>query len=146
MKKAVKKVVTKAKSMPHRSVESNVAKKVIKKAAAVNPVVAVEKNTNESGIMPLGDRVLVKPLSPEETGKMTSFGIIIPETVGKEKPEQGTVIAVGPGKVDDGERVPMSVEVGDRILFSKYGYDEVKVGGVEYYIVGEGNVLAVITK
>ncbi|HYF13283.1 MAG TPA: co-chaperone GroES [Candidatus Paceibacterota bacterium] len=95
--------------------------------------------------MPLGDRVLVKPLSPEEIeGKTTSFGIIIPDTA-KEKPEQGRVVAVGPGKYgDDNKLIPVSVKVGDRIMFNKYGYDEVKVEGVEYYIVSEQNILAVI--
>ena len=101
---------------------------------------------SKSGIQPLGDRVLVRPLSPEETGKTTSFGIIIPETVDKEKPEQGAVVAVGLGKrSDDGKLLPLSVKVGDRILFSKYGYDEVKVGGVEYYMVSESNILAVLS-
>ena len=78
-------------------------------------------------------------------GTTTSFGIIIPETVDKEKPEQGTVIAVGPGKRgEDGRINPVNVSVGDKVMFSKYGYDELKVGGVEYYIVSESNILAVI--
>jgi chaperonin GroES len=101
---------------------------------------------NKSGVMPLGDRVLVKPLSPEEMeGATTSFGIIIPDTVSKEKPEQGTVVAVGPGKTtEDGRLLPVSVKPGDRVLFSKYGFDEVKVKGAEYYIVSESNILAVL--
>ncbi|HVU79885.1 MAG TPA: co-chaperone GroES [Candidatus Paceibacterota bacterium] len=96
--------------------------------------------------MPLGDRVLVKPLSPEELeGATTSFGIIIPETVSKEKPEQGTVVAVGPGKTtEDGRLLPIAIKPGDRVLFSKYGFDEVKVKGVEYYIVSESNILAIL--
>ncbi|HVZ75748.1 MAG TPA: co-chaperone GroES [Candidatus Paceibacterota bacterium] len=95
---------------------------------------------------PLGDRVLIKPLSPEEMeGATTSFGIIIPETVNKEKPEQGTVVAVGPGKMgEDGKLSTMTVKVGDKVMFSKYNFDEVKVKGVEYYIVSESNILAVI--
>ncbi len=65
----------------------------------------------------------------------------------KEKPEQGTVIAVGLGKrTDEGKVVPVSVQVGDRVVFSKYGFDEVKVDGVEYYLVSEANILAVINK
>ena len=92
---------------------------------------------------PLGDRVILRPLSLEETGTKTAAGIIIPDTA-KEKPEQGKVVAVGPGKYEDGMRIPMSVKVGDRVLFSKYGYDEVKVGGVEYYVVSESNILAVL--
>jgi chaperonin GroES len=92
-------------------------------------------------VSPLGDRVLLKPVAAETT---TSFGIIIPDTA-KEKPEQGTVVAVGPGKrSDDGKLVPVSVKVGERVMFSKYGYDEVKVEGVEYYLVSEANILAVL--
>lgn len=99
--------------------------------------------TNTTGITPMGDRVLVKPLSAEEAGTTTSFGIIIPDSA-KEKPEQGTVVAVGPGKRgDDNELVPVGVKVGDRVMFSKYGYDEVKVKGVEYYLVREDNILAI---
>ena len=97
-------------------------------------------------IHPLGDRVVIRPLSAEEMGTKTASGIIIPDTA-KEKPEQGTVVAVGPGKFDEcGEhRVPMSVKVGDRVMFSKYGFVEVKIGGVEYYVISEANVLAVLT-
>ena len=94
-------------------------------------------------ISPTDDNVVVKPLSPEELGMTTASGIIIPDTA-QEKPEQGTVVAVGPGKYDRGSRAPMPVSVGDRVLFSKYGYDEVKIGGVEYYIVSAGNIKAII--
>ncbi|MBI3573889.1 co-chaperone GroES [Candidatus Kaiserbacteria bacterium] len=105
----------------------------------------MKKNTSAVSvpIHPLGDRVVVKPLSAEEMGMKTASGIIIPDTV-KEKPEQGKVVAVGPGKFEEGMRVPMSVKVGDRVLFSKYGYDEVKIAGVEYYVVSENNILGVI--
>jgi chaperonin GroES len=95
------------------------------------------------GVLPLNDRVLVRPLDPEELNK-TASGIIIPETVSKEKPEQGEVVAVGPGKWEEGKRVPMGVKVGDRIVFSKYGYDEVKYEGKEYYILREDSILAII--
>lgn len=112
------------------------------KKAAVKKVSA---GGNKSGITPLGDRVLLKPLSPEEAGRKLASGIIIPETIDKEKPEQGTVIAVGPGKRgDDNELIPVGVSAGDRVVFSKYGYDEVKVNGVEYYLVSESNILAVL--
>jgi chaperonin GroES len=94
-------------------------------------------------IHPLHDRVVIKPLSPEEMGTTTASGIIIPDSA-QEKPEQGTVIAVGPGKYEEGMRVPMSVKVGDRVMFSKYGYDEVKINGIEYFIVAETNILAVL--
>lgn len=102
-----------------------------------------KKDSSSVPVRPLGDRVIVKPLTPEEMGTKTASGIIIPDTV-KEKPEQGKVVAVGPGKFEDGSRIPMSVKPGDRVLFSKYGYDEVKIGGVEYYVVSESNILAII--
>jgi len=100
-----------------------------------------------SKIMPLGDRILVRPSSgdPSADGKKTKTGIIIPETVDKEKPEQGEVIAVGAGKQnDDGKILPLRVKVGDTVIFSKYGPDEIKVDGVEYFILREDSVLAVI--
>lgn len=98
---------------------------------------------SDIGINPLGDRVVVKPIEKEE--KVSASGIIIPDTVNKEKPMKGKVIAVGPGKYDDGAIIPMQVKVGQTVLFSKYGYDEVKVDGVEYYILAETQVLAVIS-
>jgi chaperonin GroES len=98
----------------------------------------------KSGIIPLGDRVLIKPLTPEEMGNKSPSGIIIPETVDKEKPEKGKVIAVGEGRLEDGKRIPVAVKVGDRVVFSKYGYDELKVEGIEYYVVSENNILAII--
>ncbi|NBV77551.1 co-chaperone GroES [bacterium] len=94
-------------------------------------------------IQPLGDRVLVKPESKEAT--KTVSGIYIPDTAHKEKPERGEVIAVGPGKRgDDNEIIPVSVKVGDTVIFSKYGYDEVKISDDEYYVVSESNILAII--
>lgn len=94
-------------------------------------------------LKPLGDRVVVLPSGKEGEKKLAS-GIIIPETVDKEKPAQGTVVAVGPGKYEDGKRVPMQVKVGDVVLFSKYGYDEVKIEGQEYYIISESNILGIV--
>ncbi len=98
-------------------------------------------------VRPLGDRVVVKPLSAEEMGTTTASGIIIPDSA-QEKPEQGTVVAVGEGKWnEDGDaRIPVSVSVGDRVLFSKYGFDTVKIAGVEYYVISENNILAVVSK
>ena len=95
-------------------------------------------------LRPLHDRVLVRPLTEED--KKTSFGLIIPETVSKEKPEQGIVMAVGRGKYDDGVLVPLTVKVGDKVMFSKYGYDEVKLEGQEYFILREESILAILTK
>ncbi len=92
-------------------------------------------------IRPLADRVLVEPLKEKDTKK---GGIIIPDTA-KEKPQEGTVIAVGPGRVDDsGKRVPMNVKDGDRILMPKYGGTEVKIDDKEYQIIREDEILGVI--
>ena len=95
-------------------------------------------------IAPLGERVVLKPLSADDLGSTTASGIIIPETVDKEKPEQGEVVAVGAGWYHNGELIPLSVKVGDRVLFSKYGYDEVKVDGEEYFILKQDNILAIV--
>lgn len=115
-------------------------KKAKKSKAAKKPST---KPARSIGFVPLGDRVLVRPLSQEE-GQTTSFGIIIPDTA-KEKPETGTVVAVGPGKVgDDNDVVPVGVSVGDTIMFNKYGYDEIKIQGVEYFIVSEQNILGIL--
>ena len=104
-------------------------------------------NVEKSTIKPLLDRVVVRPLTEEEAGTKSASGIIIPDTVSKEKPEQGIVIAVGEGKWDeDGEkRIPMDVAVGDRVIFSKYGYDEVKIGGEELFIVSASSILGIIS-
>ncbi len=93
--------------------------------------------------VPLADRIVVKPAEKAGEKKLAS-GIIIPETVDKERPAQGTVVAVGKGKYDDGALVPMHVKVGDTILFSKYGFDEVKIDGQEYYILPESSVLGIV--
>lgn len=95
------------------------------------------------GLMPLGDRIIVAPADRGGEKKLAS-GIIIPETADKEKPMRGTVVAVGPGKIENGARIALSVKVGDEVIFSKYGYDEVKVEGEEYFILNESNILAVI--
>ena len=92
-------------------------------------------------IRPLHDRIIVRRL---EEGEQQIGGIIIPDTA-KEKPQQGTVIAAGNGKVkDDGKRIPLDVKAGDRILFGKYSGQEIKLDGEEYLIVKEDEVLAVI--
>jgi chaperonin GroES len=95
-------------------------------------------------IRPLGDRVVVEPIEQEEK---TPSGIILPETA-KEKPQEGKVIAVGPGRRDDkGERVPMDVKEGDRVLFAKYAGTEVKLeGDKKVLILKESDILAVIEK
>jgi chaperonin GroES len=91
-------------------------------------------------LTPLHDRVIVKRIEEKETVK---GGIIIPDTA-KEKPQEGEVIAVGAGKLEKGQRVPMDVEVGDRILFGKYGGTEIKIEDEEYLILREEEILAKI--
>lgn len=92
-------------------------------------------------LKPLGDRLLVKPIEQEEK---TASGIILPETA-KEKPQEGEVLAVGPGaRKDDGTRIDMDVEVGDRVLYAKYAGTEIKMDGDKYLILRESDVLAVL--
>jgi len=99
--------------------------------------------TKKLSLSPLGDRVVVLPTEKEGEKKLAS-GIIIPETVDKERPAQGTVVAVGPGKFEDGKRIPPQVKVGDTVIFGKYNYDEVKIEGQEYYILSESNILGIV--
>ena len=120
-------------------------KKALQKASVKAPVPS-KKNVESVAIRPLSDRIVVRALTEDEAGTRSPSGIIIPDTISKEKPEQGIVVATGPGRFEDGTRVPLSVEKGDRVIFSKYGFDEVKVGGKEYFIVSEGSVLAVINE
>jgi chaperonin GroES len=92
-------------------------------------------------IRPLNDRILVKRLEEEET---TKGGIIIPDSA-KEKPAEGEVVAVGNGKLNDkGERIPLEVKAGDRVLFSKYGGTDVKLDGEDHLIMREDDILAVV--
>lgn len=92
-------------------------------------------------LKPLGDRVVIRVLEQEEK---TASGIFLPDTA-KEKPSQGEVVAVGPGKLqDDGKRVTLDVKVGDKIIFSKYAGTEVKFEGTKYLIVSERDILAII--
>ena len=92
-------------------------------------------------LKPLSDRVVVEPLEVAET---TSSGIVIPDTA-KERPQQGKIIAIGSGKLsNNGEKVPMSVKVGDTVLFPKYGGTEVKIEGKKYLIMGENEILAIV--
>ena len=94
-------------------------------------------------IKPLEDRVVVRTLEAEQT---TASGLVIPDTA-KEKPQEGEVLAVGPGRVDDnGQRVPLDVAVGDTVIYSKYGGTEVKYSGQEYLILSARDILAVVVK
>ncbi|MDD5700594.1 MAG: co-chaperone GroES [Dehalococcoidales bacterium] len=90
-------------------------------------------------LQPLADRLVVKPIQKEET---TRGGIIIPDTV-KEKPQEGEVVAVGPGRMtDDGKRIALDIKVGDRVIYSKYGGSEIKVDDEEMIILRESDILA----
>jgi chaperonin GroES len=95
-----------------------------------------------SSLKPLGDRVVVRPRKKEE---MTSSGIVLPDTA-SEKPQEGSVLAVGPGRVlDNGKRVEMEVKSGDTVLFAKYAGTEVKLDGEEYLVIREADLLAILT-
>lgn len=91
-------------------------------------------------IKPLGDRVIVKAIPVEEK---TKSGIIMPDTA-KEKPHEGEVVAVGPGRMEKGERIPVDVKLGDRVLYSKYAGTEVKYDGEEYLLLKESDIFAVL--
>jgi chaperonin GroES len=93
-------------------------------------------------LRPLGDRVVVKALARES---VTQSGIVLPDTVAKEKPQEGEILAVGPGKVlDNGKRTSLEVHVGQRILFAKYAGTEVKIDGQDYLILRESDIMGII--
>ena len=95
--------------------------------------------TTKTAFKPLGNRIVIEPLEGDE--QLSSGGIFIPDTA-KEKPQDGTIVAVGPGRLtDDGKRVPMEVAVGDIVVYSKYAGTEYKEDGVEYLIVREDDIL-----
>jgi chaperonin GroES len=92
-------------------------------------------------LKPLADRVVVEPVEKEE---MTSTGIYVPETA-KEKPQEGLIVAVGPGRLlDNGERAPLEVKKGDRVIFAKYAGTEIKLDDTKYLILGEKDILAIL--
>ncbi len=93
-------------------------------------------------IKPLEDRIVVKAIEAEQT---TASGLVIPDTA-KEKPQEGTVVAVGPGRFDNGVRIPIDVTVGDVVLYSKYGGTEVKYNNEDYLVLSARDVLAIIAK
>jgi chaperonin GroES len=111
-------------------------------AESIQRRVKVEVDIVSVNIKPLEDRILVQPLEAEQT---TASGLVIPDTA-KEKPQEGEVVATGPGRIDDnGNRVPLDVAVGDKVIYSKYGGTEVKHGGVDYLLLSARDVLAVIS-
>lgn len=117
-----------------------VVKKSVKKAIAKKTTLTKK---SAFGVMPLGDRVMVKPV--EDTDVRSPSGIIIPDSSKKEKPSRGKVVAVGEGRrTDDGTLVPLRVSIGDTVMFSKYGFDELTIGDTEYFIVSEASILAII--
>ncbi|MET0162015.1 MAG: co-chaperone GroES [Microbacteriaceae bacterium] len=94
-------------------------------------------------IKPLEDRIVIKQVDAEQT---TASGLVLPDTA-KEKPQEGEVVAVGPGRIDDnGNRVPLDVAVGDRVLYAKYGGTEIKVGLDDYLVLSARDVLAVVVR
>lgn len=93
-------------------------------------------------IKPLNDKIIIKPITEDE---VTKSGIVLPDTVDKEKPEKGEVVAAGPGKLlDNGQRAPMSVKVGDKVMFKKYGPDEIKVGEEELLVISEEDIIGIL--
>ncbi|MEI6596675.1 MAG: co-chaperone GroES [bacterium] len=93
-------------------------------------------------LKPLYDHVVVKPITENE---VTKSGIVLPDTIDKEKPEKGEVVAVGDGKLlDNGQRAIMSIKVGDKVMFKKYSPDEIKVDGIEYLIISENDILGIL--
>ncbi|GAB7003008.1 co-chaperone GroES [Nocardioides sp. AN3] len=105
------------------------------------PKLKGEVDTVSINIKPLEDRIVIKQVEAEQT---TASGLVIPDTA-KEKPQEGEVLAVGPGRIDDnGNRVPLDVKVGDKVIYSKYGGTEVKYGGDEFLILSARDILAVV--
>lgn len=92
-------------------------------------------------LKPLHDHVIVKAIAEDE---ITKFGIVLPDTVDKEKPEKGEVISIGEGKMlDNGQRSQISVKVGDKVMFKKYSPDEIKIDGEEYLVISESDIIAI---
>jgi chaperonin GroES len=137
MKKSVKKA---QKKLSPKKAPTKAAKPAMRPVAKNAP-------KKEFGVIPLLDRVLIKPFTEEALRQAEGeghFGILLPESVTEEKSAQGTVIAVGQGRIVDGKRVSLSVSVGDVVLFSKYGYDEVTYKGEEFYLLKEDQILAIL--
>lgn len=110
-----------------------------------NSMVSTDSMSRAQGkIWPLGSRVLIKPFTKEELTSKNSFGIILPDTGSKDKSEQGVVLAVGPGDYQDGDLIKTTIKVGERVVFSKYGYEDINVDGEELYLIKEENILAVL--
>jgi len=106
-------------------------------------VLRKKRSTVSVSIKPLEDRIVIRQVDAEQT---TASGLVIPDTA-KEKPQEGEVVAVGPGRIDDnGNRVPLDVAVGDVVIYSKYGGTEVKYSGEDFLVLSARDVLAVVTR
>ena len=93
-------------------------------------------------LKPLNDHVIVKPITEDE---VTKSGIVLPETISKERPERGEVVAIGSGKLlDNGQRAPMGVKAGDKIIFKKYSPDEIKIDNETYLVLSESDIMAIL--
>lgn len=103
-----------------------------------------KKGNQKPKLVPMGDRILLRPESEETERKVGNIRIMLPESASKEKSDRGKVIAVGEGRYEDGKLVPMRVRIGDTVIFSKYSYDEVKMNDEDFYLVKEDSILAVI--
>jgi chaperonin GroES len=102
-----------------------------------------KRSTVSVAIKPLEDRIVIQQLAAEQ---VTASGIVIPDSA-KEKPQEGEVVAIGPGRIDDnGNRVPLDVKVGDIVIYSRYGGTEVKYDGVEYLVLSARDILAVVER
>jgi chaperonin GroES len=101
-------------------------------------LVVATATKSKTKLVPLGERLVIRPIVQEE---VLSSGIVIPDTA-KEKPQQGEILAAGPGKLDDnGKRIPLDVKVGDKVLYAKYAGQEIKIDGEEYIVLSEKDVL-----
>jgi chaperonin GroES len=106
-------------------------------------VLRKKRSTVSVSIKPLEDRIVIKQVEAEQT---TASGLVIPDTA-KEKPQEGDVVAVGPGRIDDnGNRIPLDIAVGDKVIYSKYGGTEVKYGGEDLLVLSARDVLAVVVR
>lgn len=103
----------------------------------------ISNHADSIGITPLNDRVLIRPLKKEDLEVENSFGIIIPNDKNSDNSAEGIVLAVGNGLNKDGKIIPLTIKVGDRVAYSRFGYEEIKYKGEEYIIVKEENILAI---
>ena len=114
--------------------------KVVKRKKEVKS----DKTAGFGKVLPLGSWILIKPFTKAEISAKNSFGIILPGSDSKDKSEQGKVLAVGSGEYRDGKLISPSVKVGDKVAFSKYGFEDITVDGEEFYLIKNENILAVL--